>query len=790
MSDQSPAQSPNPKPASPGALGQQPPPPAQAVAPPDPNAPDKVKPEPEPELTDSVVEAAEEQRTNSGALRRDITAAAANPGNTATTRKLRDEGLRQLGVVNSLTSTDFQDPVNVQRDLIGRDNITTNIYAATPDPYGHYEITVNARQEISEIYVEPKDFGTLVSFCAERRITVIRVTAGQGKLITALRVLDRICTGPLFKLDPAKGMTQLRRKDIAENGGYLLTGLTQSQADFLLTRHEMDRLDTELNDRAARLVITVTAETRLTYLGSTDYVTDLTHRPEGHDVFAAHLRVKLSEDMSERLIADADVAAILDTELHPGIPPRKAVLLAGLTADAARDSGDPREIAATVRYRLAARSSPEFADWFQGLGGLAEHSFVIALAVLNGLPYETVAQAGRALEARLTAPVTGRLEDLPRDQVRPFEHRRSMRLKTFHAKLTSGTASTPQGEVPVQTVEFDDPTCPKQVLTHVWQEYDQAHSALIDWLYKLGSHAVEEVRTRAGVAVGALSTNAFEFMRNSIVEPWACSTDHLLRESAATALDAANSVPYLKDTVQGLVHEWSADSKPELVATAVRAYGSSVGVDQPARLFETLNQHAESPDFTVVGAVCASLAELAEAGVVGVSDRALMTAREWTRSRTRVRRVTGKLAFLMMAADLMWTPDAAPPRQGRTGRIQHWPLLLKLADSSPEWRQVIAIMWATALTSADIAELALGILDQWAETAESDDQRQRALVRLLAATTTSDRVRARLRRTAERWADPDSTMYAPKIAAAVRASKFLPVPEAMVGDITERRNRP
>jgi hypothetical protein len=281
---------------------------------------------------------------------------------------------------------------------------------------------------------------------------------------------------------------------------------------------------------------------------------------------------------------------------------------------------------------------------------------------------------------------------------------------------------------------------------------------------------VEEVRTRAGVAVGALSTAAFDFVRHTVVKPWAHATDYVLRESAATALDAANSVPALKETVRELVHEWSTASDPNLVATAVRVYGGSVGVDQPTRLFETLNQHAESSDFVVIHAVCRSLAELADAGVVGVSDRALMTAREWTGSRTRTRRITGNMAFLIMAHDLLWSPEGTLARQDRSGRAQHWPLLLKLADSSPEWRQVVAGMWATALMSADVAEIAMEALDQWTETAEESDQRRQAFVQMLTAAATSNRVQARLRRKMEQWADPENTIHAPETATALRVS--------------------
>jgi hypothetical protein len=282
------------------------------------------------------------------------------------------------------------------------------------------------------------------------------------------------------------------------------------------------------------------------------------------------------------------------------------------------------------------------------------------------------------------------------------------------------------------------------------------------------------------VAVGWLSTTAFDFMRHAVIEPWACAENRVVRESAATALDEANSVPVLKETVRGLVYEWITANNPDLVATAVRAYGGSLGVDQPTRLFETLNQHAESSDSVVIEAVCHSIAELTEAGIVDVSDRALMAAQKWTGSRTRARRITGNLAFLMMAHDLVWSPDGTLPRQGRAGRAQHWPLLLRLADSSAEWRQVVAGMWATSLISTDVGEIAAEVLDRWAETAEGDDERRHALVRMLTSTELSDRVQTRLQRIVKQWADPESSMHAPETAAALRTCMQVTATTKMV----------
>jgi hypothetical protein len=182
----------------------------------------------------------------------------------------------------------------------------------------------------------------------------------------------------------------------------------------------------------------------------------------------------------------------------------------------------------------------------------------------------------------------------------------------------------------------------------------------------------------------------------------------------------------------------------------------------------------------VIEAVCHSIAELTEAGIVDVSDRALMAAQKWTGSRTRARRITGNLAFLMMAHDLVWSPDGTLPRQGRAGRAQHWPLLLRLADSSAEWRQVVAGMWATSLISTDVGEIAAEVLDRWAETAEGDDERRHALVRMLTSTELSDRVQTRLQRIVKQWADPESSMHAPETAAAFRTCMQVTATTKMV----------
>lgn len=698
--------------------------------------------------------AAEPDRGTRESARR-VTAAANNPGSTAAKRRQRAQSRQNLNVG---TSSSKFDHVRVRGDMAGRD-----IYHISTSPRevdDTYEISLDVRATNSASYVCPPSFATLASFCERRAITVIRVARGQGKFATALRVADEICTGPLYGLSPKKTLDTLDPGDIDENAGYVLTGLTQDQANATLTRHALARMAAHLAQKTAKLVIAVDAEIRL-QLRSTDYVTDLTDIPACHDVLRAHLEHHIDAGAADLLLASPELVELRDAELAADAGPRAAADLAQLLADAYRTDRTHPEIVAEVRELLAAHKKRGFDDWFAQLDGLAKHSFVIALAVLNGLPYEMVAHAGRVLEDRLTKPAHGNVQNLPRDQVQPFRTSLTARLKEFDAKLTTDDADRP-----ADVVVFNDPDRAREVLLHVWREYGEAHDGVVNWLYELGSHKVDEVRVRAGVAVGMLASVAYDFVLHSVIEQWADNKNEHFRETAAIAVDAVNSVPALKERVHTVVQEWCEKGSPFQVATGVRVYGGSVGLDHPSDLFATLDEHAESTHSVVLDAVFESLTELAEAGVVGVTDRALMTAKRWATSRNQDLRVTGNLAFLLMSADLLWPPTGATSSTPKDSPTTRWPLLLRVAENSAEWRAVIAQMWAAALFDADTADAAMAVLDRWADSAEADETRRTAFVRLLREAATNVRVSARLRLVSKRWADPNNSVHAPLTAAA------------------------
>ncbi|MGH3864892.1 MAG: hypothetical protein ACRDQ4_01925 [Pseudonocardiaceae bacterium] len=711
----------------------------------------------------------EEHHADAASVLRGIAAAVANPGTTAAKHNRRRQGRKSLGVDRFATKIDFRAEAELDGDIVtGEKHVHyTQLVATQHGSGGHYEFDAQEKDEIRAIFVAPDDFGNLITFAKQRSVVIVRVPAGFGKRVTGFRLLDSVAASSVFSLNPSASLQWLTKDAISEGAGYLLVGLSQTQANEL-NRHDLERLDAELKQLDSRLVIAVANEIHFADNGMVDYLTEIRSQPQPEAIVEKHLRWRLttSPGLAETILARPDVVTLITDELGHDPSPRKAARLAHFLAEGAEH---PASLVETVLARLSRQAGRDLGDWFQGLPDLHSRSFVAALAVLNGLPNETVAEAARSLYRKLSTVPRGAVETTPGQPVDHFASSRSARLTKLRARLTTTTVQTQHGPIPADVVQFVEAAYPSLVLRHMWQEYDDIQPALMTWLRELGGHPSEEVRIRSGVAVGALTNLAFDFLRSSVLVPWARSEDSRRREVAAVALDAANARPELRTAVRNLVQEWGGDENPELVATAVRAYGSSVGTDQPDDVFEAFDRLAESEDFTIVEAVCASLAELVETGIEEVATKALTTTHSWATSRIQLRRVAGNLAFLLMAADLVWSPDAlaAVNNGGRSGR---WPMLLRLADSEPRHHDVIAGMWTTALSTSEVTEVAQQVLDGWALIVEDHEPARLALAAMLRATASTARARNRVHRHVETWARADTEVRAPKTAAAVLAT--------------------
>ncbi|MDT7787574.1 MAG: hypothetical protein QOF58_5993 [Pseudonocardiales bacterium] len=672
-----------------------------------------------------------------------ISSAAANPGTTAS----RSDQVRQARQ-SFAAATQF-------RDAIAGDQYHFYAASTTTTVLGTHQLSDEGLREIVDTFVTPQGLGSV-----DTKVVVLRAAAGYGKLALAVWLLaNRSGFGKVFRLGPDADLRKLAVDGLTKASGYVLDDLS-SQAASALTSFDLDRLDAELGRAGAQLIITVRPETQFTD-DINRYVLDVAARPLPREVLDRHLvwRLKTTSRAAE-LLARPDVVQLVADELPATAPLRKAADLARLIGEV---SGRPEQLVTLVRQRLTRFGQNDFTTWFDGLDDLYLKCFAISLGIFNGLPYETVADAGLLLLKKFdVASGTAVATKAVPEAADPFGDSRGTRLHKLRAQVGRAEVQTVYGKVTAEVVRYTDTSFPARVLRHVWQEHDRARNGLITWLRDLGGHQSQTVRIRAATAVGVLTTFAYDHMRYEVLTRWASSNDVYRREAAAVALvgPAEDDDQGLRAAVRSLVDDWSWGNGNQR-ATAARAYGTEIGLkslDTSLTSLERIAIDENNDDFDVVQAVCESLTELVEYGGTTAAGRVLDLIRKWAASRKPLNHVVAHLAFMYMAADLVTRrPDGVM-----------WPSLLWFSYDHREHHQVIAELWARSLGSVD-HPLALTVLDEWAEYVEKDSTARQVFVGLMRTACTNNRVPYRLRGRAQKWLKPDSGTKARTTAAELLA---------------------
>ncbi|MFI6173302.1 hypothetical protein ACIBCN_41445 [Nocardia sp. NPDC051052] len=565
-------------------------------------------------------------------------------------------------------------------------------------------------KQLEDTFVPPRAFHEMRSKLHAQPLVLLRAARGWGRTAAALRALDETCTGAVHKLNPDVRLRSLEI-DFATGTGYLLEALEVEQTTTLHAFH-CDELSRALRERDSRMIVVLDSHVEL----SADVGTFLVEGGEPADAMelvGKHLRWHLPGGPAD-LLAEEDMAQVVSdvAQSHPSA--RDLALLARQLADVA--SG--RIELADVIERYSAVADERFQQWFDDELNVQTRSFAIALAVFNGMPSHFVSDAGRRL-ARLIAD-----EEIPNENGYPwpvFSTRRATVLSDVKAELYQSIANTEYGRIPVQSVRFTDDQYPRRVLEHAWHEYHASHQALRDWLRELGDTADLEVCTRTGVAVGMLSTFEFEHARKLVIEPWADSGEWHLRFAAIGALQFPSLQPEFAPVIARMLAAWLRKDQPlPRRETAAVALGSTVGQTMPNRALELLRRAARSTELSLVAAVCHAMLQLFS--VSELTERVLTELRSWTGSRRITLRDTGFRCALELSAGL----DVDTPRGART-----WPVMVWLADKSPENHDHIVTLFARLMEAPIHMPTAYEEIGRWVRVAEKDTQLRGPLGRLL-----------------------------------------------------------
>ena len=628
-------------------------------------------------------------------------------------------------------------------------------------------------EPIRNAFAAPGGYSDLYARCARSHTVILRGPAGSGKQGTAIRMLLDLGVTHLFQLDARLDLTRpadwietdLQGRDRIERGAGFI--LMQPASFSSLYGSVLQGLDEALRRAQARLIITADSAVSVADQDLREYMVELSGAPDYHAVTAERLKYRLGADAADQLLTRSDIRDEISQLLADEPSCMLAAELAEAIAEEADRAGtaDGFDVAAIKAWR-SRRGAETFDIWFAGLGDTRTRSFAIALAALNGLPYNAVAKAARSLYERFDTPaymVMTSGEDMPPEGQRPFLMPPREWLYRLRARIGKAQVRGPYGLSPAETVEYRDGEYVQKVMTRAFADY-QAQDKLLDWLGELTQDGSEQVRVFAGLALGRLASQSFDYFSSNLLARWANSDRPYHRDAVAFALRGAIiNDPRLQANVNLMVTGWYANrDAPNQQATAARAYGIAYRHADPIAAFEALNRLTVINNIHVASAIGDSLADLLADGSDEIAGRVLAGLAESARDRERSPAV--QLAFLILAAPFDKEVPADQPGVPATS----WPLLLYLMTELPEARPSIVSLWQHVLNEGVLPGIAERVMSTWAAASESDPSMRQAFLRTARAIANDERSRATLVRYVAKWTSRENLQPFPIISAAMQ----------------------
>jgi hypothetical protein len=410
----------------------------------------------------------------------------------------------------------------------------------------------------------------------------------------------------------------------------------------------------------------------------------------------------------------------------------------------------------------------EVGAWFAALPDVRTRSLAIALAVLDGLSYESVVRAaGRLTELldgppQVVAPASPMLQPPWHD---PFEGARPDRLGQLRARTRLVTVQGAYGRRPTEIVEYVDDGRAGALLEHVWHSYDM-HRPLLGWLAELAHDDDADVRIWSGTTLGLFATYAFDLVHGTVLQRMTTAESRTSRDVVAYAMRVPAAEVRLMPLVRRVSNRLHGNAGSPLgQACGARIRAIAFGPLGIAPVLEKLDRLAILDDHRIATAIGDSMGDLIAQDVAVNAPIVLRHLAGWFEDRRRNR--TAQWVFHELANALRTDIDHPALDSARPSYVT-WPTLLLLADQRPELRPLLIGMWGRLFNSGEFAGRIADAMDNWASWAESYDEVRTAFARLLSATAAlSPRTRTLVLRQTARWLHVEELFPLPLTAHAV-----------------------
>jgi|GEM_PF-5915060 len=417
---------------------------------------------------------------------------------------------------------------------------------------------------------------------------IVAGRAGSGRTSVALCALaDMLPAGSrLATVRPGPGLLDLDAECFASYEGFVVDLGDQPDGDSDLDT-VVSRVDGWVEKHGAAVVIICTETMGAQWADQFAVVQHVA--PDRRQVFDSLLRGR--EGISDTRIADLPDSLLAASA---GRSLTGVSLVAELVARALREDRQPEfyldgHVRRSVREKLRAplaepedeRRPVRARNW-----RLFRRSFLIALAVGNGLPLDTITEQAISLAGTLA----GRGGDARRWSLH-FEATDEL-LTWADAVATDGEGAGADARARLGSgaggVRFGYPDLPAIVLDTVWDEHHLLREPLLRWLGDLavtgaGGPRARPMWLRSAQAVGHVAARDFDRVMVDVIEPW-ISESLAGQRAAARAIEAMTDNPATADQAWECVGRWSGADRDHRM-TALFAYGA---LQSPERVPEAL----------------------------------------------------------------------------------------------------------------------------------------------------------------------------------------------------------
>lgn len=609
-----------------------------------------------------------------------------------------------------------------------------NVYTGRGLPFAPGRVRTELLEWVRVRYVPVGGYPRMVTALRERRLLVLQGPADSGRSTTALRLLDEVANGQVFRLPPAEDPTAIEGKDLTPQHGYL----AELPAGRVPAETYLDRLCDRLTECRCFCVLLV--EDSPSHREVLRGYTLQCPPPDQAALLTRHISREAQrddEDGMEQRLLELSATPQLRRALGAAPQPVETVLFARLLVEHGRGKISLDDIEAGCLRSV----DQQVLEWFQPLrelnrGDQADDqlrmaAFRIALAVLNESPYHLVREFGERLAREMMLTIAPR-----RTPGRTlFSDDRQTWLGASRAQVVDGDLTVGEASVPVELVRFQDDRFPLAVLTHVWRRHHNLRLPLVSWLRELGTDPRALVWVRAAQAAGLLCGLDFAYAFHELVAPGAAAEKVEQRRFAAFALDQAAQDDRVRPAIEELLQYWRRQGGPAEQWTAATALGCELGLRSPSSTLNELRiigtraeeRQDAAEDWPDLVLVCGrSLATLFTRGARGP---VLSCLDQWLRHERRSLRELALYTVLMLAAaygsDLVeqrtLTEPAGRELDALIGKRQRWPLLLALRAQDDSLTEPFADMVWRALRSA-ANEVMADILGGWMHAGQRDPE--------------------------------------------------------------------